>query len=73
MNSTIGHVGDGNFHQAMFYRPDIASEGEKVVNCVYTMVDRAVEMEETVTVSWPRRLHSFSDDIADRASQGEFN
>ncbi|KAM0446655.1 hypothetical protein ACHAO4_009327 [Trichoderma viride] len=47
MNSTIGHVGDGNFHQGMFYRPDI--DKEKVLDCVYTMVDRAVEMEGTVT------------------------
>ncbi|KAL7900097.1 hypothetical protein HDV63DRAFT_303960 [Trichoderma sp. SZMC 28014] len=47
MNSTIGHVGDGNFHQGMFYRPD--SETEKVMDCVHTMMDRAVEMEGTVT------------------------
>ncbi|KAL7925130.1 hypothetical protein ACQKWADRAFT_285132 [Trichoderma austrokoningii] len=46
INATIGHVGDGNFHQGMFYRPD---EREKAMDCVYTMMNRAVEMEGTVT------------------------
>jgi D-lactate dehydrogenase (cytochrome) len=49
MNSTIGHVGDGNFHQGMFYRPD--TDKEKVMDCVHTMIDRAVEMDGTVTAS----------------------
>ncbi|KAL7786187.1 hypothetical protein V8C37DRAFT_392816 [Trichoderma ceciliae] len=48
-NSVIGHVGDGNFHQALFYLPDVASERKKVADCVDAMVDRAIEMEGTVS------------------------
>ncbi|KAL6873111.1 FAD-binding domain-containing protein [Trichoderma novae-zelandiae] len=49
MNSVVGHVGDGNFHQALNYRPDDAGEKGKVMDCVNAMVQRAVEMEGTVS------------------------
>ncbi|PTB67029.1 FAD-binding domain-containing protein [Trichoderma citrinoviride] len=45
-NSVLGHVGDGNFHQALYFRPD---ETDKLKDCLDTMVQRAVEMEGTVT------------------------
>ncbi|RFU79221.1 d-lactate dehydrogenase cytochrome [Trichoderma arundinaceum] len=48
-NSVIGHVGDGNFHQALIYHPDVASERQKVADCVDTMVQKAIEMEGTVS------------------------
>ncbi|UKZ79610.1 hypothetical protein TrVFT333_007368 [Trichoderma virens FT-333] len=48
-NGVIGHAGDGNFHQALFYHPDKAGDKEKVKDCVDTMIERAVEMEGTVT------------------------
>jgi len=47
--SMLGHVGDGNFHGTILF--DGAKEGDKVVNCVYDMVHRAIEMEDTCTVS----------------------
>ncbi|KAL7784998.1 FAD-binding domain-containing protein [Trichoderma afarasin] len=48
-NSVLGHVGDGNFHQAMFYLPNDAIGKNKVADCVDTMVKRAIEMEGTVS------------------------
>ncbi|KAK0761098.1 hypothetical protein N5P37_006042 [Trichoderma harzianum] len=48
-NSVLGHVGDGNFHQAMFYLPNDAIGKNKVAECVDTMVKRAIEMEGTVS------------------------
>lgn len=51
MNSVIGHVGDGNFHQAIFHNPNVASDVEKIKDCVDSMVYKAIEMEGTVTVS----------------------
>lgn len=52
----LGHVGDGNFHQAMFYLPNDAIGKNKVAECVDTMVKRAIEMEGTVSVSRLYRL-----------------
>ncbi|PNP52317.1 hypothetical protein THARTR1_07097 [Trichoderma harzianum] len=48
-NSVLGHVGDGNFHQALFYLPNDAIGKSKVADCVDTMVKRAIEMEGTVS------------------------
>ncbi|TFA98458.1 D-lactate dehydrogenase [cytochrome] [Trichoderma ghanense] len=48
-NSVLGHVGDGNFHQALIYRPDDADEVARMKDCLDTMVKRAVEMEGTVS------------------------
>jgi hypothetical protein len=44
-------VGDGNFHQALFFRPDVAGERKKVADCIDTMVEKAIEMGGTVSVS----------------------
>lgn len=42
----VGHVGDGNFHAAMFYSQEERSIAEGVV---HRMVERALEMEGTAT------------------------
>ncbi|KAH6957906.1 hypothetical protein BKA56DRAFT_680787 [Ilyonectria sp. MPI-CAGE-AT-0026] len=47
--SVMGHVGDGNFHQIVMYRPDKDDERKAVEDCVNTMMDRALEMEGTVS------------------------
>ncbi|KAF7545560.1 hypothetical protein G7Z17_g9089 [Cylindrodendrum hubeiense] len=49
MAELIGHVGDGNFHQIVMYRPDNEEERKAVGDCVNAMVDRALEMEGTVS------------------------
>ncbi|KAL4892392.1 hypothetical protein BDV59DRAFT_202538 [Aspergillus ambiguus] len=48
-SSVLGHVGDGNFHQAVMYNPDDLSETLGVQECVRRMVHRAVEMDGTVS------------------------
>lgn len=62
--SALGHVGDGNFHEAMMYDASNPEERKKVEGCVYRMVDRALEMEGTCTVSIPAdgrwRSHSLT-------------
>lgn len=60
--SVLGHVGDGNFHQIVMYRPDKEDERKAVEDCVNTMMDRALEMEGTVSVSidyYCRPTHDF--------------
>lgn len=47
--SMLGHVGDGNFHAAIFYNKKDPEQVEKVKRVVYKMVDRALEMEGTCT------------------------
>ncbi|KAK7416069.1 hypothetical protein QQZ08_012124 [Neonectria magnoliae] len=47
--SVLGHVGDGNFHQVVMYRPDHEEERKAVEKCINTMMDRAFEMEGTVS------------------------
>ncbi|KAK0649211.1 hypothetical protein B0T16DRAFT_428057 [Cercophora newfieldiana] len=47
--SVIGHVGDGNFHVAMLYDPSNAEQKQAVARCVHNMMDRALEMEGTVS------------------------
>lgn len=49
--SILGHVGDGNFHQMIMYDPRVAGEQRRVEDCVAVMVERALEMEGTVSVS----------------------
>lgn len=46
-SSVLGHVGDGNFHQAVMYNPKDPIETAAVKKCVYDMLDRALEMEGT--------------------------
>ncbi|KAJ5433484.1 uncharacterized protein N7458_012640 [Penicillium daleae] len=48
-STVLGHVGDGNFHQAVMYNPDIPEQVEGVKKCVDTMVVRALEMDGTVS------------------------
>ena len=48
--SVIGHVGDGNFHQAVMYEDGNPEQQAAVARCVHTMMDRALEMEGTVSV-----------------------
>lgn len=47
--TVIGHVGDGNFHVAMMYDPKDPELTEKVGKVVHNMMDRALEMEGTVS------------------------
>ncbi|KAJ6445929.1 Cell cycle checkpoint protein RAD17 [Purpureocillium lavendulum] len=48
-NSILGHVGDGNFHQMIMYNPGNAEQTRAVGNCVNSMVDKALELEGTVS------------------------
>ncbi|KAE8153227.1 hypothetical protein BDV25DRAFT_149888 [Aspergillus avenaceus] len=48
-SSVLGHVGDGNFHQAVMYNPNDPAQTRAVQECVRKMVHRAVEMEGTVS------------------------
>lgn len=50
-NSIIGHVGDGNFHQMIMYNPNIPEQKKAVTDCVNLMVEGAIAMEGTVSVS----------------------
>lgn len=47
--SVVGHVGDGNFHLAMFYNPDDPEQKAAVGKVVHDMTDRALEMDGTVS------------------------
>ena len=47
--SVVGHVGDANFHTAMFYDPKNADQKAAVSKVVHDMMDRALEMEGTVS------------------------
>ncbi|KAE8420569.1 hypothetical protein BDV36DRAFT_281447 [Aspergillus pseudocaelatus] len=48
-HTVLGHVGDGNFHQAIMYNPSKADEQRAVANCVEQMIEQAVELEGTVS------------------------
>lgn len=50
--SALGHIGDGNFHESILYQGKDPAQRKKVEDCVYRMVDRALEMEGTCTVSY---------------------
>ena len=49
----LGHVGDGNFHQMIMYNPDKPDEAAAVKQFVDDMMDKAVQMEGTVSVGSP--------------------
>lgn len=49
--SIVGHVGDGNFHQAVMYDAKNKEHVQAVEDCVHKMMDRAVELGGTVSVS----------------------
>lgn len=48
-NSVLGHVGDGNFHQAVMYHADKPEEVKAVKSCVDRMIENALLMEGTVS------------------------
>ena len=57
--SILGHIGDGNFHESILYDNTNPEETEAVKSCVHNMVERALEMDGTCTVSaWNRPLIS---------------
>ena len=45
----MGHSGDANFHQSVMYHPNDAVEKAKVENVVHKMMNRALQMEGTVS------------------------
>ncbi|KAI9829300.1 MAG: hypothetical protein M1826_005764 [Phylliscum demangeonii] len=45
----LGHVGDGNFHESIFYDSANPNETDAVQHCVHNMVDRALDMDGTCT------------------------
>lgn len=47
--SVMGHVGDGNFHVSMMYDPKDAVLTERVGEVVHNMMNRALDMEGTVS------------------------
>lgn len=47
--SVLGHIGDGNFHESIMYNANDPAERKRVEECIYKMVDRALEMEGTCT------------------------
>lgn len=49
--SILGHIGDGNFHSSIMYDRHDSVERGRVQKVVYDMVDRALEMEGSCTVS----------------------
>lgn len=51
--SVLGHIGDGNFHTCILYNRKDQEETERVEKFVYDMVDRALEMEGSCTVTYP--------------------
>lgn len=59
----MGHVGDANFHQAIFYNPTVEEQVAGVGKCVHDMIDKALEMEGTVSVGVG--LSKFLDGILD--------
>ncbi|KAL3473330.1 hypothetical protein BJX99DRAFT_233767 [Aspergillus californicus] len=48
-SSVVGHVGDGNFHQAIMYDPKDAAITSAVQAAVHRMTDNALQMEGTVS------------------------
>ncbi len=50
--SVIGHVGDGNFHLSVTYETGNEEQIAAVGRCVHVMMDRALEMEGTVSVGF---------------------
>ena len=47
--SVVGHVGDGNFHEALMYDPKNRTHTAILKEIVHRMMDRALEMEGTVS------------------------
>ena len=49
--SVLGHIGDGNFHESIMYDSTNPKERAAVEHCVQQMIESALEMEGTCTVS----------------------
>jgi len=49
--SLLGHIGDGNFHTSIMYDRKNPDEVARVEKVVHNMVERALEMEGSCTVS----------------------
>lgn len=47
--SVVGHVGDGNFHEALMYDAKNPKLHAQVEKAIHRMMDRALEMEGTVS------------------------
>ena len=47
--SVLGHIGDGNFHMSIMYDRKDPVQVAAVEQCVGSMVDRALEMDGTIT------------------------
>ena len=50
-SSIVGHLGDGNFHEAIMYHKTDPVESAAVEKHVKNMITRALEMDGTSTVS----------------------
>jgi hypothetical protein len=50
-SSIVGHLGDGNFHEAIMYHKDDPVEAAAVDKHIRDMIVKALEMEGTSTVS----------------------
>jgi len=61
--SIVGHMGDGNFHEAIMYNRSSEAETAAVAKHVADMTDRALELEGTSSVSFPRRLQESRQDL----------
>lgn len=48
----IGHIGDGNFHGFILHNRNDPDEQKRVEQCVHNMVERALEMDGSCTVSF---------------------
>jgi D-lactate dehydrogenase (cytochrome) len=48
-STLLGHVGDGNFHQAIMYHPEKEEQVAAVANCVDTMMTQALLLDGTVS------------------------
>lgn len=53
----IGHIGDGNFHGIILHDKSDPEERKRVEKCVHNMVERALEMDGTCTVSLLQTYH----------------
>lgn len=57
-SSIVGHLGDGNFHEAIMYHKDDPEEKAAVGAHCHKMVSRALELDGTSTVSVGKMIRS---------------
>lgn len=58
--SIVGHVGDGNFHEAIMYHKTDPVETAAVQKHVNDMIDIALAMEGTCTVRKPYSIYALA-------------